>query len=624
MKSQHELDPGAPSEADEQSDAAIAVALKRSLLVLSVAAAAVLVAVFLGNRTEPVVVTESELSTVEVREAPMVDPPSVRFTDISGQLGQGFVHRNAAEGDKLLPETMGGGCAFLDFDNDGDQDLLLVNSLSHWPWDDAPQAEPSAGGALFANDGAGRFSDVTAGSGLEQPLYGMGVAVGDYDNDGLVDVFLSAVGRDRLLHNEGGGKFRDVTDEAGVSGGGRDWGTGCGWCDYDNDGDLDLFVCNYLNWSREFDAAQDFQLVGGGRAYGRPQNFEGVFPFLYRNDGDGRFTEVAESAGLQVRNAATNVPVAKSLGVTFVDADEDGWIDVIVANDTVQNFLFHNMQDGTFREVAIDAGIAFDMNGAARGAMGIDVARFRDNGALGIAIGNFSNEMTALYVSYKGEMQFMDEAVSTGLGPNSRLELSFGLFFFDCDLDGRLDIFTANGHLEEEINRVQPSQHYEQSPHLFWNCGAEHDTEFVTIGASSAGEDLLRPMVGRGAAFADIDSDGDLDLVITAIGGAARLVRNDQELENDWIRFRLTGSTSNRDAIGAWIRIDLEDRTIERQVMPTRSYLSQVELPVTIGLGRDAKVKSMSVQWPDGAPQVVPFDGVNQLYDVRQLPASGG
>ncbi|TWT35885.1 ASPIC and UnbV [Posidoniimonas corsicana] len=621
MKPQQSTEAARDEPLDEQDDAVIAVALKWSLVCLVGIAAIGTLAFAMSQRSEPVVVTESELSTVEVREAPVDSPPQVAFTDVSDQLGDGFVHRNAAAGAKLLPEMMGGGCAFLDFDADGDQDLLLVNSLSRWPWDGPEDGQSPAGATLLENDGSGRFTDVTDGSGFEEPMYGMGVATGDYDNDGLVDVFLSAVGRDRLLHNEGGGRFRDVTEEAGVGGGDGDWGTGCGWYDYDNDGDLDLFVCNYLKWTREFDESQNFQLIGGGRAYGRPQNFEGVFPFLYRNDGGGRFTEVAESAGLHVRNTATKVPVAKSLGLTFVDADEDGWIDVIVANDTVQNFLFHNQRDGTFRETAIDAGIAFDMNGAARGAMGIDVARFRDDGALGIAIGNFSNEMTALYVSYKGEMQFMDEAVSTGLGPSSRLELSFGLFFFDYDLDGRLDIFTANGHIEDEINRVQPSQHYEQAPHLFWNCGSQHDTEFVTVDASLAGEDLFAPMVGRGAAFADIDADGDLDLVVTAIGGPARLVRNDQQLGHDWLRFRLTGDSSNRDAIGAWVRVELADRVIERQVMPTRSYLSQVELPVTFGLGADPEVKSISVRWPDGSQQDVEYTGLNRTYDVLQQSA---
>ena len=618
-RSHTSIEPEVDLETDERDDAIIGVALRWSLVVIGMAAVCIGVVAYVIRSSGPKdVVKESALSKVEVREKPMIAPPHVSFTDITAASGIKFRHENGARGRKLLPETMGGGCAFFDFDGDGDQDLLFVNSLRHWPWDKPAADDGSATAALYRNDGKGNFEDVTAGSGLDVPLYGMGVAVGDYDNDGREDVFISAVGPDRLFHNEGGGKFRDVTQEARVAGGDNDWGTGCGWFDYDNDGDLDLFVCNYLHWSREYDESQNFQLVGGGRAYGRPQNFEGTFPLLYRNEGDGRFSEVAEKAGLHVRNAATNVPVAKSLGVTFADVDSDGWIDVIVANDTVQNFLFQNQHDGTFREIGVLSGVAFDMNGAARGAMGIDVARFRDNGALGIAIGNFANEMTALYVSYQGQTQFMDEAVSTGLGPNSRLELKFGLFFWDYDLDGRLDLFTANGHLEDDINRVQPSQHYAQPPHLFWNCGADYDTEFVPLSEKECGPDFFRPLVGRGASYADVDGDGDLDVVVTAIGHSPRLLRNDQHLGHSWLRLKLTGTRSNRDAIGAWVEVQLKDRTLWRQVMPTRSYLSQVELPVTFGLGSQQSVERVTVHWPDGSQQNVDVKELNRTYAVTQ------
>jgi enediyne biosynthesis protein E4 len=621
-KAKSQRDVEVDAETMERDDAVIGTALKWSLAVFVVAGVAIGGAVWLLRGAGPdVAVKQSTLSHVEVRKTSVVEPPFVSFTDITDEAGITFQHENAARGSKLLPETMGGGCAFLDFDGDGDQDLLFINSLRHWPWDAPAGDEQRASMALYRNEGDGKFTDVTAGSGLDAKLYGMGVAVGDYDNDGLPDVFISAVGEDRLFHNEGGGKFRDVTASAGVAGSATDWGTSCGWFDYDNDGDLDLFVCNYLHWTREYDQSQNFQLVGGGRAYGRPQSFEGSFPFLYRNDGNGRFTEVAEHAGLHVRNLATKVPVGKALGVTFADVDSDGLIDIIVANDTVQNFLFRNLGDGTFREVGVVSGVAFDMNGMARGAMGIDVARFRDNGALGIAIGNFANEMTALYVSYQGEMQFMDEAVSTGLGPSSRLELKFGLFFWDYDLDGRLDLFTANGHLEDDINRVQPSQHYEQLPHLFWNCGSMFDTEFLPVKAEFCGGDLLTPLVGRGASFADVDGDGDLDVVLTGIAQKPRLLRNDQQLKNSWLRFKLTGTQSNRDAIGAWVRVELADRTLERQVMPTRSYLSQVELPVTIGLGLDPQVRRVTIQWPGGGQQEVPIDGLNRTYEVTQTTA---
>jgi len=602
----------------ERDDAVIGIALKRSLLVAVVLAVAGGGIVVFMLRAEPDrEVRQSALASVEVRAASRMELPALPFVDITGSGGVRFAHENGSYGQKLLPETMGGGAAFFDCDADGDQDLLLVNS-QRWPWDPRGESDPPATLALYVNDGTGHFEDRTAESGLAVSLYGMGTAVGDYDNDGRSDVFVSALGSNRLFHNEGGGRFLDVTDSAGVSGDPSEWSTSCGWFDMDNDGDLDLFVCNYVKWSRAFDEAQNFQLTGGGRAFGRPQNFEGTFPYLYRNDGEGRFVDVSQESGMQIRNPATDVAMAKSLGTTFVDVDQDGRIDILVANDTVQNFLFHNLGNGKFEEIGSPSGVAFDMNGNARGAMGIDAARFRDNDALGIAIGNFSNEMTALYVSYGNQMQFVDEAISTGLGPNTRLELSFGVLYVDCDLDGRLDLFAANGHLEEEINRVQPSQHYEQPPQLFWNCGADQDTEFLPVPPEKCGMDLMKPIVGRGATSADIDNDGDADLLITTVGRTPRLLRNDQATGHHWVRFRLTGTTSNRDGIGAWIEVKLRDRVLRRQVMPTRSYLSQGELPVTFGLGAESQMESVTVIWPGGTRQSVGSVAVDQVHEIRQ------
>jgi hypothetical protein len=617
--------PVVPNEEDvdpdtlERDDAIIGVALRWSLATFGVAAVVGAVGVYAFWPEPPIdQVKETRLAPIGLREKAAAAIPRVQFTDITRQAGIKFEHENGAAGLKLLPETMGGGCAFFDFDNDGDQDLLFVNS-NRWPWDRKPADRDEAKMALYRNDGQGNFADVTAGSGLDVSLYGMGVGVGDYDNDGRVDVFLSALGPNRLFHNEGSGKFRNVTAAAGVAGGDNEWSASTGFFDYDNDGDLDLFVCNYLKWSREYDEGQNFQLVGGGRAYGRPQNFEGTYPYLYRNDGQGRFTEVAVEAGLCIRNPNTGVPMAKALGVIFADLDLDGWMDMVVANDTVQNFLFHNQRDGTFREMGAEAGVAFDMNGNARGAMGIDVARFRDNDSIGIVIANFANEMTALYVADGNNMQFMDEAVSTGIGPTSRLELKFGIFYADYDLDGRLDLFTANGHLEEDINRVQPSQHYEQSPHLYWNCGAKHATEFMPVPAELCGSDFMRPMVGRGASYADIDADGDLDILLTGVGQTPRLLRNDQQQGHHWLRLRLTGTRANRDAIGARVELKLPDgSTLHRQVLPTRSYLSQVELPVTFGLGGTEQVRKCTVTWPDGSKQQVDMNGVDRTYEVTQ------
>jgi hypothetical protein len=611
-----ELDPRLPG--DSRRDAAVGAAARWSLIVAAAMGVIVGMTVWcLRSPGRPTTSTSTELTEARVREVPVLSIPSVSFTDITEKSGITFVHENGAYGDKLLPETMGGGCAFFDYDADGHPDLLLVNS-QRWPWDQRPAAAPATL-ALYRNDGRGGFTDVTQTAGLSVSLYGMGVAVGDFDNDAHVDLFVSALGQDRLFRNTGRGTFIEVTQEAGV-GGADDWSTSCGWFDYNNDGHLDLFVCTYVKWSQENDLAQDFQLTGGGRAYGRPQDFEGTFCRLYRNEGDGRFTDVSAEAGIQVRNPLTGQPMGKSLGVTFCDFDQDGWMDIVVANDTVQNFLFHNQGDGTLHEIGMVAGIAFDMAGAARGAMGIDAARFRNNEAVGIAIGNFANEATALYVGYGRHLRFIDEAIPTGLGPATRNVLTFGVFYFDYDLDGRLDLLAANGHLETEINRVQASQQYAQPPQLFWNAGPQQTTEFCLVAADHSGPDLVRPLVGRGATFADIDNDGDLDVLITAIGQRPRLLRNDQQTGHHWLRVRLEGVQSNRDAIGARVEIDVAGRTLSQTVMPTRSYLSQVELPVTFGLGQHREITAARVIWPDATVQTIDPPAVDQTILLREEP----
>ena len=541
--------------------------------------------------------------------------PSVKFTDITVAAGIKFVHHNGAYGDKLLPETMGGGVAFLDYDNDGYQDLLFINS-TYWPGH-IPQDKQPPTAALYHNDGRGRFTDVTAGSGLDVSFYGMGVAIGDYDNDGLPDVFITGVGGDRLFHNEGKGKFREVTKEAGLGKSSGDWSTSAAWIDYNNDGKLDLFVCNYVRWSPEIDRAANFELPKIGRAYGPPRNFEGTFPRLYHNDGNGRFTDTSMSAGIQIKNPATGLPMAKSLALAPVDVDSDGWIDLVVANDTAQNFLFRNQRDGTFKEIGARSGIAFDAYGLTRGAMGIDSARFRNDDTLGIAIGNFANEMNALYVAPRGSLVFADEAIKEGVGPASQKLLKFGLFFFDYDLDGRLDVLTANGHLEPEINRVQPTQQYRQPAQLFWNRG-DKGVGFLPVPPEKCGRDLLQPIAGRGSAFADIDGDGDLDVVLTQVAGAPLLLRNDQKLRHHWIRLKLIGTKSNRDAIGAWLKVRVRGHALSRQVMPTRSYLSQSELPVTIGLGEADKVDSVEIAWPSGVTQKVNSPPIDQLTVITE------
>jgi hypothetical protein len=543
----------------------------------------------------------------------------VRFTDVTAGSGVGFHHYNGAAGAKLLPETMGGGVGLFDFDGDGDADLLLINGRS---WDDKG---PATTAGLYRNDtvrgGPIRFVDVTEGSGLDVVLYGMGMAFGDYDGDGLVDVYVTAVGVNRLFRNLGGGKFEDVTSGLGVGGEEGEWSTAAAWFDMDRDGDLDLFVGNYVKWSEALDWQVNLPRADGERVQGQPWNFQGSFPRVYRNDSEGskiRFVEVGEESGFWVRNPATGLPLAKTLAVVPIDLNEDGWMDLVVANDTVQNLVFTNRHDGTFAEVGVASGVAFDAYGQPRGAMGMDAARYRDDEALGIAIGNFANEMNALYVSQpvRETLMFADEAISSGMGPASRPLLKFGLFFFDYDLDGRLDVMTANGHIEEDIGRYQPQLSYRQPAQLFWNAGAGRS--FVTIDEGLAGPDLFRPLAGRGSAHADLDGDGDLDVVIGQVNGAPMILRNEQELGHHWLRLRLVGRGKNTGAIGAWVRARVGGRLISRQVMPTRSYLSQSELTVTLGLGKATRLDGLQIRWPDGRDQVLPVPGVDQEIEIRE------
>jgi hypothetical protein len=614
-----------PSD-DRQNDGIIGVALVASLVVFLLIGLVIVggIALYWFRGASAPLPPPVAIIDAAVREVDQAAVPSVPFADITAEAGIAFEHTSGAYGDKLLPETMGGGVAFLDYDNDGDQDLLLVNSTA-WPWKLAEgEAEPTQ--ALYQNDGTGKFTDVTQAAGLAISLYGMGVAVGDYDGDGWTDVFLSAVGPDKLLHNEQG-TFVDVTESAGVAGADDAWGTGCTWLDYDRDGKLDLFVCNYVQWSREIDAAQGFTLTGGERAYGPPLSFAGTLSYLYHNEGDGRFNDVSESAGIHVYNSQQpeqKIPAGKSLGVVPFDLDGDGWQDIVVANDTVQNFVFRNRQDGTFEEVGGTSGLAFGSDGSARGAMGIDIGRPRNNEAIAVVIGNFANEPTSFFVSQgePGKLLFSDESVSNGLGPQSRLQLKFGVFFFDYDLDGRLDVLAANGHLEEDINKVVPSQHYKQPPQLFWNAGSDQPTEFVRVAADKSGEQFSQPLVGRGAAYADIDGDGDLDVVITQTGGPPRLLRNDQALGHHWLRVKLTGQGSNPEAIGAVVRLHAGGATQSRTVGPTHGYLSQSELPVTFGLGDSDQIERLEIVWPDGATQEVAGPQADTLLTITQSTPS--
>jgi hypothetical protein len=596
----------------QQREALIRRAFYRSLAVIVAIALAVTgIWYFTRDNTTPQAVEEAVVSGPVIEEsAPPQAAPPVTFTDITREAGIDFVHVNGSTGEKLMPETIGSGAAFLDYDNDGDQDLLLVNS-KWWPGE---EREPTPTLAFYRNDGHGRFTDVTAEAGLKITCFGMGAGVGDYDNDGWTDLYITTLGKNYLFRNDHG-RFVDVTARADVAGLDTDWSTAAAFIDYDNDGDLDLFVGNYVLWSRKIDLEIDFQLTGLGRAFGAPNHFTGANNRLYRNEGDGRFSDVSLAAGIAVNDPVTGMPEGKTLGVAPIDYDRDGWIDLVTSNDTVRNFLYHNLGNGRFEEIGSLEGIAYDRNGKATGAMGIDAAYFRNDSDLGIGIGNFANEMSSLFVTEAGHAPFADEAILVGFGPASRLALTFGLFFFDYDLDGRLDIFQANGHLEGDINVVQPSQTYAQPAQLFWNCGDACRTPFVL--AENTG-DLAMPLVGRGAAYADIDGDGDLDIVVVQNGRRAVLFRNDQQLGHHWLRVKLEGRTVNRNAIGAELTLTANGVTQRRSVMPTHSYLSQVELPVTFGLGDAQQVDNLTVTWPNGQSQNVPVTEVDTTLTITQ------
>ncbi len=601
---------------DVQDDAIIGKALIGSLVVLGLIALVVggiALAVYLRK---PVVVDrKTEIALPQTRAIEQVALPKIQLTDITAQAGIDWQHVNGMEGEKLLPETMGGGVAVFDFDRDGDNDLLFVGGTS-WPWAKKVIVN-SRSLCLYRNDGSAKFADVTAEVGLDRNLYACGPAVGDFDNDGWPDLLVTAVGKNVLFKNNQG-KFVDVSESSGMVTK-EAWSSGAVWLDYDNDGRLDLFVCEYVLWSRELDLSLGFSLTGVGRAFGQPTSFTGTQSHLFHNEGDGKFKEVSKEMGIEVINPDTQVPVGKGLGVAAVDVNRDGWMDIMVANDTVQNFLFINRDGKSYQESGIPMGVAFDRAGNATGAMGLDCGYLRNDDSLAVAIGNFANEPSSLYVSRGADQPFFDAGMASGLGPMSRLSLTFGMFFADLDLDGRQDIVCSNGHLEEEINKVQATQEYAQSPQYFWNAGSSGSSELVALKATEVGEAALKKIVGRAAAYGDLDGDGDIDIVLVGNGGPARVLRNDQSLENNWLRLKLEGTgQSNRDATGALVTVKAAGTTHRRYITATRSYLSQCELPVTIGLGKSKQVDEVRIQWPDGQTETLNSLEINREHLLRQ------
>ncbi|WP_239490047.1 CRTAC1 family protein [Luteitalea sp. TBR-22] len=509
------------------------------------------------------------------RSAAAAPAGAIAFSDVTAPVGVTFRHASGAFGKKYLPETMGAGVVVFDADGDGRQDLYLANGKA-WPGRPPLRSMP----ALYRNTG-GRFVDVTRASGLAAEMYGMGGAAADYDNDGDVDLLVTALGGSRLYRNTGGGRFEDVTASAGVGRAG--FSTSAAWFDYDKDGRLDLIVANYVQW--QIDKDIHCTLDGKTKSYCTPESYKGETPFLFRNNGNGTFEDVTRKSGLFD-------PTSKGLGVGLIDYNADGWLDVFIANDTQPNRLYRNTGKGTFVDEAVTAGVAFNEAGVARAGMGVDAADFDGSGRPGLLIGNFSNEMLSLYRN-EGNGLFIDDAPTSSLGRESLLSLTFACFFFDADNDGWVDIFTANGHVADDINRVQPKVTYAQASHLYRNAGKGR---FSNVAAGTA---LAVPTVARGAAHLDMDNDGDQDLVITVNNGPARVLRNDSK-GGRALRLALVGTRSNRSAIGAQVRVTVGGATRLAMVKSGSSYLSQSELPLTFGLGAASKVEQVEIRWPSG------------------------
>ena len=532
------------------------------------------------------------------------------FVDITAKAGIRFQHYSGAAGKKLMPETFGSGATFFDADGDGWQDILLVNS-TRIPGEPGKVTYSS----LYRNRGDGTFQDITKGSGLDVELYGMGASAADYDNDGRFDVFISGLNAGRLFHNDGGGKFSDVTGKAGVVVPG--WSTASLWFDYDKDGALDLMVGRYVEWTPATDLR--CTMDGKSKSYCTPDSYAGVPPMLFHNRRNGTFEDVSKASGVgetimtSAGSKFTLPRMQKTLGLSMLDFDADGWMDVFVANDTFPNSLFKNNGNGTFTDVASRAGVAMTEAGVARAGMGIDSSDYDESGRPSVVVGYFSNEMMGLYHN-EGKGLFIDDAPASGIGQASLLTLTFGCFFFDYDLDGRPDIFATNGHVVDDVERVMPNIKYRQPPHLFRNLGNKKFAEAI----KDVGAELIRPVVGRGAAYADIDRDGDLDLLISTSMGPAYLYRNDGTT-NNMLRIDLEGTASNRSAIGARVDVRLAGGRNLWQVVKTGStYLSQSELGLTFGLGTAAGVESVRVTWPTGKQEMLPQTRANQRILIKE------
>jgi enediyne biosynthesis protein E4 len=521
----------------------------------------------------------------------------ISFRDITAQAGIHFTHNNAAFGKKYLPETMGPGCAFIDYDNDGWPDILLING-QNWPGHPGPESTPK----LYHNNHDGTFTEVTRKAGLAIPMFGLGVAVGDYDNDGYDDLFITALGQSHLFHNNGNGTFTDITKSAGLWGP-NEFSTSAAWVDYDRDGKLDLVVANYVQWSIQGDLF--CTLDGAHKSYCTPESYKGSTARLWHNLGNGKFEDATQKARFFDNTS-------KTLGLAILDYNGDGWPDIVLANDTQPNKLYLNKQDGTFEEKAVSAGIAFSEDGVARAGMGVDAADYDRSGRASLIITNFANQMVSLYHN-EGNGLFVDEAPSSEVGRATLVTLGFGCFFFDYDNDGWPDIFVADGHIEDQIEKVQKRVSYAEPPHLFRNLGGGKFMEAT----QSLGTAFATPKVARGAAYADVDNDGALDVLMTTNGGRAYLFRN-EGVTNHSLRIKLSGTKSNRDGIGAVITVISGAEKQSKMLRSGSSYLSQSELVATFGLGQKAKADSIEIQWPSGQVDKLTTINAGQTVTIQE------
>jgi len=525
----------------------------------------------------------------------------ISFRDITAQAGIHFTHNNGAFGKKWLPETMGPGCAFIDYDNDGYPDIILING------EDFP-GHPHAGSTtlkLYHNNHDDTFTDVTRKAGLAIPIYGFGVAIGDYDNDGFDDLFISALGQSHLFHNNGNATFTDVTKTAGMWGP-NEFSTSSAWLDYDRDGKLDLVVANYVQWSEQGDLY--CTLDGSHKSYCTPESYKGASLRLWHNLGGGKFEDATQKSGL-------GDPTSKSLGIAILDFNVDGWPDILIANDTQPNKLYLNKKNGSFEEKGVAAGIGFSEDGVARAGMGADAADYDRSGYASLIISNFANQMVSLYHN-EGNGLFVDEAPQSEIGRDTLVTLGFGCFFFDYDNDGWPDIFVADGHIENEIERVQKRVSYAEPPHLFHNLGRGKFTEVT----AQMGKSFSAPKVARAAAYGDIDNDGFVDVLLTTNAGPAYLFHNEGGA-NQSLRIKLVGTKSNRDGIGAVVRMVAGNDKQWKMLRSGSSYLSQSELVLTFGLGTRSKADAIEIQWPSG--QVDKLANVNAGETVTVQEGKG-